>query len=65
LSDSKPGPLAEEALSEARPADVDGDPTRVFSAEHLDVDKLQAILARHGLAARWASFEKKFLGDAP
>lgn len=84
------GPLAEEALAEARPADVDGEPTRVFSAEHLvaialetgrgkdmarilqfldagvlDADKLEAILARHGLADRWASFEKKFLGDAP
>jgi hypothetical protein len=84
------GPLAEEALAEAQPTDVDGEPTRVFSAEHLvaialetgrgkdmarilqfldagvlDADKLQAILARHGLAARWATFEKKFLGDAP
>jgi hypothetical protein len=84
------GPLAEEALSEARPADVDGEPTRVFSAEHLvaialetgrgkdmarilqffdagvlDVDKLEIILARHGLMARWESFQKKFLGDAP
>lgn len=84
------GPLVEEALAEARSADVDGVPTRVFSAEHLvaialetgrgkdmarilqfldagvvDVDSLDAILARHGLAARWASFAKKFLGDAP
>ncbi len=29
------GPLAEEALAEARATDVDGEPTRVFSAEHL------------------------------
>ena len=84
------GPLVEEALAEARTADVDGEPTRVFSAEHLvaialetgrandmarilqvldagvlDTDRLETIMARHGLAARWASFEKKFLGDAP
>jgi hypothetical protein len=31
----------------------------------LDVDKLEIILARHGLMARWESFQKKFLGDAP
>ena len=84
------GALAEEALSEARTTDVDGEPTRVFFAEHLvaialetgrgkdmarilqfveagvlDADRLEAILVRHGLAARWASFEKKFLGDTP
>lgn len=84
------GSLVEEALSDARPADVDGVPTRVFSAEHLvaialetgrgkdmarilqfldagvlDVDKLEAILARHGLTDRWVSFENKFLGDTP
>lgn len=84
------GPLAEEALLEALTVDVDGEPTRVFSAEHLvaialetgrskdmarilqfldagvlDADRLEAILARHGLAARWVSFEKKFLEDAP
>ena len=69
---------------------MDGEPTRVFSAEHLvaialetgrgkdmarilqfveagllDADRLEIILVRHGLAARWASFEKKFLGDTP
>jgi hypothetical protein len=29
------GPLGEEALAEARETEVDGEPTRVFSAEHL------------------------------
>lgn len=38
---------------------------RMQDAGVLDADKLEAILARHGLAARWASFESKFLGDAP
>jgi hypothetical protein len=84
------GPLAEEALAEACATDADGEPTRVFSAEHLvaialetgrakdmarilqfvdagvlDADKLDGILAHHGLASRWASFEQKFLGDPP
>ena len=84
------GPLAEEALAESCATDVDGEPTRVFSAEHLvaialetgrakdmapilqfvdagvlDADKMDGILARHGLASRWASFEQRFLGDLP
>lgn len=84
------GPLAEEALAEACATDVDGEPTRVFLAEHLvaialetgrtkdmarilqfvdagvlDADKLEDILARHGLASRWTSFEQRFLGDLP
>jgi len=38
---------------------------RMQSDGVLDTGKLEAILARHGLAARWASFEKKFPGGAP
>ena len=30
------GPLADEALSEAREFDIDGEPVRVFTAEHLE-----------------------------
>ena len=31
----------------------------------LDAEKLDAILARHGLQAKWARFEKKYLEDLP
>lgn len=30
----------------------------------LDTGKLDSILARHGLTAKWTSFERRFLGDA-
>jgi len=81
-------PLVEEALAEASTVDVEGTPTRAFTAEHLaaislqtgrakdktrllqfieagalDANRLQAILARHGLAERWRQFQRQFLKE--
>ena len=39
-------PLAEEALQDAVPMDVDGTPTRVFTAEHLAAIALQTGRAK-------------------
>jgi hypothetical protein len=40
------GPLGEEALAGARDTDVEGEPTRVFTAEHLAALALQAGRAK-------------------
>lgn len=36
-----------------------------IEAGGLDVDRFQAILARHGLIEPWQKFEGQFLGDTP
>jgi len=83
------GALVEAALAEAEEVDVEGQPARVMSAEHLaaialqtgrakdharlvqfidagalDMDRFARIVRDHGLAIKWAAFQRAFLGGS-
>lgn len=81
-------PLENEAVSEAREAEVERVTTRVMSAEHLlaialqtgrpkdharilqfltqkavDISRLQQVLERHRLDAKWREFRQRYLDE--
>lgn len=79
------GALGEEALAQANPTDLDGEPVWIMTPEHLvalalelgrvkdflriqqfvesgtlEAARLDGILTRHGLLAKWQAFEDKY-----
>lgn len=55
--------LAAIALRTGRPKDHNR-VLQFLEQNSLDEARLQGILHRHGLAAKWARFQRKYLGDA-